>query len=72
MEGLQNAQETLNETVKVGAGRALEAFGTAENPFNMQSEQKHVETLLRSLSMNKSLMERPNGRIERCDHLATC
>ena len=58
MERLRKAQETLNETAKDRAGRAREAFGTAENTFDLQSAQKHVETLLRSLPMNKSLMER--------------
>ena len=64
-ERLRKAQETLNATAKDRAWRAREAFGTAENTVDMRSAQRHVETLVRALSMNKSAMERLRDRKSR-------
>ena len=64
-ERLRKAQKTLNEKAKDRAERAREAFGTAVNTLDMRSAQRHVETLLRALSMNKSAMERLRDRKSR-------
>ena len=64
-ERRRKAQEILNETAKDRAERAREAFGTAVNTLDMRSAQRHVETLLRAVSMNKSATERLRDRKKR-------